>query len=253
MIVVKGNYPPEKIRRLVQHTSKSIAGLEPDKYGLAAKYWAAVTHSLFESIFAAFLEKSKHGVDELGGFWKDLSPEYKAYGRPDARENLALYDNRAVLHPNLRVRPTLPPSANRQWGGRWLGLYMRLFLGVDGKTAGQIAGGSTWDKFKAMGYPTLIGLTQNMKLPLLNRTGALQRSLFPAPLSGGLYFPLDKNQIVRSSPGKLVIGAKHPNLKAIDAERPLWPKNISKWLNRANGAGRDAVYNELPQVLNQIK
>lgn len=247
---VKGDYTTNKVKELVRHTSRAICGIEPDRYRVAERFWSAVAYSLFESIFTAFLTKSRHEVDELGQGWKDLDPKTKAYSRPDARSTLILYDNRAVLHPGLKVRPTLPPGINKQWGGRWLGLYMNVFgENADGKEA---AAGSTWDYFKAKGYPTLIGLTRDMKLPILNRTGKLQQSLFPAPLVGGYYIPLDQNQIYRISGNKLTIGTKRPGVTAIDKERPLWPQDTSKWRARALEAGRSALYDHLPILLQQI-
>lgn len=245
MITVKGNYSKEDIQKLISHTKRAIAGTEPDKYGIATRFWSAVAHSLFQSIFNAFLVKSNHGVDDLGVSWKDLDPKTKAYGRKDARHYLTLYDNRAVKTPSLRVRPTLPPAVNRAWGGRWLGLYLRF----DNQ---QLAGGSTWDYFKAKGYPTLMGLTQNLQLPLLNQSGALQQSLFPMPLSGGIYVPFDKNQIFRMERGKLTIGTKRPHIIALDKDRPLWPKSIGPWLSKAVSAGRDAIYEQLPNALAQL-
>lgn len=252
MKLIKGNYSPDQVRKLITHVAKAVAGQEPDKYDLALKFWSAMTHSLFESIFAAFLAKSRHEADEFGNTWKDHAPETKAYNRPDARTGLTLYDNRAVQTPELRVRPTLPPSVNRQWGGRWLGIYMQLFA-AEGNFGKKVAGGSTWEYFKAKGYPTLISLTENKKLPILNKTGTLQRSLFPAPLVGGIYVPIDENQIFRPGKGRLEIGTKRPGITNIDKSRQLWPKNISRWIDKATAAGRDAVYEQLPQVLNQIK
>jgi hypothetical protein len=249
---IRGNFSPDELRRLLVHTAKAVAGQEPDTYGLSLKFWSAMSYSLFESIFAAFLAKSKGLNDDLGNSWKDLAPETKAYNRPDARTGLTLYDNRAVNTPDLRVRPTLPPSINRQWGGRWYGLYVHLFTAIGDNESKKVAGASTWEHFKALGYPTLIGLTQNMKLPILNKTGALQRSLFPAPLKAGIYVPIDKNQIFRSEKGRLVLGTKRPGITNIDKQRPLWPKNISKWIDKATAAGRDAVYEALPNIIERL-
>jgi hypothetical protein len=248
------NLSPERLREIIRHAGRAISGKDPDTHGIAQRYWSAVTYSLFESIFTAFLAKSRHEQDELGQTWTDLAPETKAYGRPDARQHLTLYDNRAVRNPALRVRPTLPPGINRQWGGRWLGLYLQLTSkhGEGDSVSKNIAGGNTWEYFKALGYPTLIGLTTNMTLPLMNRTGTLQKSLFPWPLSGGLYVPIDQNQVVRMTPGKLTIGTKLKYAGAADELRPLWPRDISVWLDRANGAGRDAVYEHLPLVIQRI-
>jgi hypothetical protein len=251
---IKLQISPDAIRGITNHTARAIAGTEPDIYRIGERYWSAVAYSLFESIFKAFLAKSRHEVDELGQSWKDHDPKTKAYSRMDARRSLTLYDNRAVRTPTLRVRPTLPPSVNRQWGGRWYGLFIQLTSkhGESDDSAKKIAGGSTWEYFKAMGYPTLLSLTQNMKLPILNRTGTLQRSVFPAPLSGGFYLPIDRNQVVRIQSGKLEIGTNRPNIADITRERPLWPRDISLWINRANAAGRDAIHEYLPIVLQQL-
>lgn len=234
------------ITRLVQHTKQVLLGKEDDSYGIAAKFWSAVAYSLFDSIFAAFLVKSAHGVDDLGQSWKDLDPRTKAYNRRDARKNLTLYDNFAVRTPGLRVRPTLTPQQNRAWAGRWYGLWVAL----DGDK--EHAAGSTWDYFKAKGVPTLLGLTHNLKLPILNQTGTLQKSLFPTPLSGGLYVPIDKFQIFRPSSGKLTIGTSRPDITSIHEVRPLWPKSIGPWLVKAVSKGRDAIFKEIPNVLGKI-
>lgn len=249
--LIKGNFPPEKVKELVTHTTRAICGLEPDRYRIAERFWSSVAYSLFESIFTAFLTKSRHETDELGQSWKDLDPKTKAYNRPDARSALALYDNRAVRHPHLKVRPTLPPNINKQWGGRWLGIYMNLF-GATGEEGKAAAGGSTWDYFKAKGYPTLIGLTHDMRLPILNKTGALQRSLFPAPLSGGFYMPIDPNQIFRIQGSKLSIGTKRPGVSHVDKTRPLWPRDTSKWRAKALEAGRETLYEQIPILLTQL-
>lgn len=252
MNTVRGNYTKETLNRAISHIKGVVTGKEKDQFGVGLRFWSAVAHSLFSDIFQAFLTKSTHSTDELGQSWKDLSPEYKAYGRPDARRGLQLYDNRAVNTPSLRVRPTLSPDANRAWGGRWLG----ILLGIDAlesDSSKHIAGGSTWKYFKAKGYPTLKGLTRSMKLPILNKTGTLQRSLFPSPLSGGIYIPLDANQIFRPGSGTLTIGTKRPHIDAIDRDRPLWPKSIGPWLSKAVGKGRDVLYQELPLVLEQLK
>jgi len=239
---IKGDFPPEKIKEVIHHSVLAVAGRVPDKYQIGLKFWSAVAHSLFDSIFTAFLIKSRHEVDELGQSWKDLDPKTKAYSRPDARQYFPTYDNRAVRHPKLRVRPTLPPDINRQWAGRWYGLFLHL-------DSREIAGKSTWNYFKAKGYPTLLGLTKNLKLPLLNKTGKLQRSLFPAPLSGGFYLPLDRDQIFQVKPGVLRMGVRHQGIEAIDKDRPLWPENIGPWKSKALEAGRNAIHEAIPEIL----
>lgn len=245
---IRGNFTPQEINHLVRYTAKCIRGTVPDHYRVGERFWSAVAHSLFESIFSAFIIKSNHGKDELGISWKDLKPETKAYSRSDARSSLTLYDNRAVNTPSLRVRPTLPPAINKAWGGRWLGILMKY--NMETEAGKQIAAGSTWEYFKAKGYPTLIGLTKNMKLPILRKTGALQRSLFPAPTKGGIYIPLDPNQICDIGRGTLTVGTRIPYAEAVAEKRPLWKKRASKlWIDRALDAGRDAVWDYFPKLM----
>lgn len=115
------------------------------------------------------------------------------------------------------------------------------------------AGAATWEHFKALGYPTLYGLTKDKKLPLLNKTGVLQKSLFPWPLSGGIYIPYDSNQIFRKTNRGIELGTKFPYVNDLDKDRPIWGKNISPWINKAVNAGVDAVYQHLPQVIYWIE
>lgn len=244
---IRGNFTPEEISHLVRYTAKCIKGTVPDHHRIGERFWSAVAHSLFESIFTAFLAKSRHERDDLGLTWKDLDPKTKAYSRPDARSGLTLYDNRAVHNPSLRVRPTLPPSVNKAWGGRWLGILMSY--GIETEQGKQQAAGSTWEYFKAKGYPTLYGLTYNMKLPILHKSGSLQRSLFPAPLKGGIYIPLDPNQVCDISRGKLSIGTRRPGVEHVVEKRPLWKKRPRPWIAKALDAGREAVWEHFPQLL----
>ena len=240
------SFPPGKMSKLANYVRDVLAGKREDEFGIAIRYWSAVAQSLFDSIFLAFVIKSNHGSDNLGNSWKDLSRNTKAYGRKDAREGLTLYDNRAVKTPSLKVRPTLPPNINKQWGGRWFGLFVYM------RGDKQGAGASTWEHFKAKGYPTLRGFTRNMKLPILNRTGVLQRSLMPFPLQGGISVPNDPNQIFRYEAGRLEIGSRFPYIETLSKDRPVWPFKMRPWIDKAHEAGRDAMFEYLPTIVEKV-
>lgn len=244
---IQGNFTPQEIAHLVRYTAKCIKGTVPDHHKVGQRFWSAVARSLFESITTAFIAKSRHERDDLGVMWKDLDPKTKAYGRPDARLGLTLYDNRAVHNPSLLVRPTLPPSVNKAWGGKWLGILMHF--GIESEQQKSMAAGATWELFKAKGYPTLIGLTSDMRLPIMRRTGSLQRSLFPAPMKGGIYIPIDPNQICEIGRGKLTLGTKSPGARYSNETRPFWKKRPKKWIDKALDAGREAVWDYFPKLL----
>lgn len=236
---------PEKVRRAIQLAYQAISGEAPDRYGIAERFWSAVAHSLFSSIFIAFLAKSRHERDELGFQWIDHKPRTKAYSRPDARRSLSL--------TGPKRRPTLSDSQDRAWRGRFRAIYARLAVRMTERDARAIAAASAWNWVKDhMGAETLLSLTRGMLLPILNRTGTLQRSLFPAPLVRGSYRPIDPNQVYRPAPGSLEIGTRVPYTLAVDRARPVWPKRISLWLARAVQAGRDAVLEYLPEVLQRM-
>ena len=251
---VPGSYDEEKVRELALHMARATSGVDPDTYGFGNRYWSAFAHSMFSDIYRAFLIKSEGGTDELGDSWEDLKPETKAYNRPDARVGLQLHDNRAVRHPELKVRPTLDPTANKRWAGFWLSNFKWWSLNKTGKNeySKRLSAKFAWGYFKAHGYPTLLGLTSDLTIPILDKTGVLKRSLFPAPLSAGVYFPIDPNQIYRYSGGRLTIGTKVPYAEYVDMRRKLWPEDTSAWEARAATQARNAIFEYFPEVLKRI-
>lgn len=250
------NFDDETFGRFTEHVAKAIAGTSPDEYGIGQRYWSAFAHSLFTSIIDSFDLKSSHQADELGETWDDLTPETVAYNRKDARIGFPLYDNRAKRHPNLRVRPTLPPSVNAQWAGMWYGIYQyysfNKYAGPH-KADKRVAGAYTWEHFKAAGYPTLIGAIGHRKLAINVRSGLLRDSLTPAPMNGGIYVPLDRNQICVWDNGKLTIGTKVPYADQVAKRRSWLPKNLGPWKSRANKAGKEAVLLYLPEVVHRFR
>lgn len=253
-IDVPGSYDSDEVKELVRHMTKAIAGREPDKYGFSERYWAAFAHSMFSDIFRAFLIKSSGGTDELGDSWEDLKIRTKAYNRPDARIGLRLFDNRAVHTPSLWVRPTLDPAANKKWAGFWVSNFLFYSLNKSGKNefSKRLSAKFAWGYFKSRGYPTLLGLTSDLTLPILNKTGTLQRSLFPAPLSRGVYFPIDPNQVYKHAGGRLTIGTKVPYADYVSMKRKIWPDDTSVWESRASTNARNAIFEYFPEVMRRL-
>jgi len=244
-IHIRANISAKKLTALVKHVQAVILGKEIDKYGFAKRFWGAVAHSMFTSIYDAFLIKSSGGTDELGFKWIDLHPKTKAYSRPDARRGLHL--------PGPKSRPTLTPAQDRAWRGLFVRLWHRLELHMDSDSARDIAAASAWIRVKDFyGATTLIEMLRDAKLPILNKTGALQASLFPAPLANGTYSPINPDQVYRATSGSLTIGSKLPYAAYVDEKRPLWPDKAIVWVDRATAAGRDALHTHLPTVIKQL-
>jgi hypothetical protein len=231
---------------IVRHMYLAIDGRAGDRYGFSAIFWGAIAHSLYQSIYSAFLVKSSHGTDSLGNYWKDIKPETKAYSRPKARIGLTL--------PGPKYRPTLPPGLDKVWRRVYARNFSRLALVMDEDDARGIAAAKAWNTVKDMGAWTLIGTLGVKQMPLLNRTGRLEESLVPNPLSSGgfgagQYEPANADQIFRIASGSLEIGTKVEYAEAVSVKRPIWPRRIGPWMEQAVEAGRDAIFTHLRIVI----
>lgn len=237
---VRTRYTKAEVQAIMRQGTNAIWGRAPDTYGFARVFWGAIAYSLFSSIHEAFLAKSNHGRDDLGFSWVDLTRKYKAYGRMDARRGIPL--------PGPKYRPTLKRNQNK----RWKSIFARIWIkkGKD-RQAAQIAAGAAWNYVKdKMGAITLIGETADRKVPLLQKTKRLINSLEPAPLLGdGRYAPINHDQIWRVQAGELTLGTRVPYAEFVDLKRPLWPRDISVWLDRAMSEGRDALIDRLIEIL----
>lgn len=136
----------------------------------------------------------------------------------------------------------------------WRRVFARKFSEIaryrDDETAKAIAAGLAWNRVKAMGAITLIGTIGPRQVPLLNRTGRLQESLVPNSLdSRGVYEPYNEDQIFRLNEGNLEIGTKVEYAEAVSQKRPIWPRRMGPWMDRALGAGRDAFFRHLQLVI----
>jgi hypothetical protein len=265
-------YTKKQVEEIMAGGVRAINGRGPDIHGFARVFQGAVAYSLFSSIHQAFLIKSDLSVDELGSRWRDLKPKTKAYSRMDARAHLDL--------PGPKYRPTLTDAQDRVWRG----IYARILRKKRGRgftsakerkgmskkeyketvserrsAANSIAAGAAWIFVKEhMGAFTLLQECQ-VKIPVNQRTGRLVQSLEPAPLMGdGSYRPINSDQVIRGSGtgvtvsvpnSTLTIGTKVPYSEYVDKQRPLWPRRIGVWMDRATDAGRDAILEHLAKIV----
>lgn len=263
-----------QVAAIVANGVRACNGRGPDTYGFARVFQGAIAYSLFSSIHKAFLAKSNHGLDELGFSWIDLKARTKAYGRMDARVGLDL--------PGPKYRPTLNAAQDRVWRG----IFSRIARKIRGRgftsakeregmskkkykatvaarrgAASGIAAGAAWTFVKDhMDATTLIDSCRDVKVPLLQRTKRLIQSLEPAPLMpDGSYRPINRDQVATNGAGagltasvpnsSLTIGTRVPYAEYVDQDRPLWPRHLGVWMDRAVDAGRDAVAAHLAEIL----
>lgn len=260
---VRTRFTKREVQAIIQNGIRAVNSAGPDSYGFARVFWGAIAQSLFLSIHTAFLAKSNHGSDELGLSWVDLTPQYKTYGRMDARVGIPL--------PGPKYRPTLTPAQDKAWRGVFARIAFKLNRSLTSKKQRQslsrkeldvlrgkkrrqgmdIAAASAWIFVKEhMDAHPLIELCPPRKVPLLVKTHRLVDSLEPAPLaSDGSYHPLNQDQVFRVRGGELTLGTRVPYAEYLDPKRPLWPRDISIWMDRATEAGRDAIQERLAQVL----
>lgn len=265
-----------QVAGIIRNGINACNGRGPDTYGFARVLKGAVAYSLFSSIHRAYLEKSSHQTDELGFKWIDLKATTKAYKRMDARAGMSL--------PGPKYRPTLSAPQDKVWRGLFARIMRRLSKrGFTSKrersrmsrkvykqtvsarrgNAAGIAAGAAWEFVKDhMNAITLIGELGGKQIPLMIDTHRLVDSLEPAPLNAnGSYTPLNPDQIVSGGNPSghtvsvqnptLTLGTRVPYAEHAHKLRPLWPGNISIWMDKATEAGRDAVVTRLTEVLRE--
>ena len=235
---------PQFLRELNEKLANALSGREPDEFGLAETFWGAVAHSLYTSIFDAFIAKKGHAADELGNTWIDHAPTTKAYKKKQGRKGISL--------PGPPGRPTLNKKQDKAWRGRFVYALKHLRTIFNDSEAKRRAAASAWKHVKEHhGATTLFSLMKNMEFDLNHETGALQRSFFPAPHTApGHYLPLDANQIFRIDQGSLTVGSQVEHAARAHETRPLWPDPFPNlWLERAIKAGTEAVAIKLEEIL----
>lgn len=245
--VVTTKRPPD-VAEIVDSLGAVLAGDKPDQRGLGDAFWGAFTHSLATSVHRAFLDKSAHGRDELGGQWDDLLPKTKAYSRKDARKGLPLHRGKPTKAGN-KARPTLTKEQDRAWRKMFVQRLADLRAIVGEEEAKRRAAQIAWEYVKdELGASTILEYARDRIIPLLQKTGRLEKSLRPGNFSGEEYQP-PAEQVYRRSQRSLTWGTSVEYASRVSEKRPLWPDNIDVWIKRALDSGINAVVKKLKDVL----
>jgi hypothetical protein len=173
---------------------------------------------LFNLVYESFVAKSNGGTDRYGESWKPLKPSTIAY-RPVSKDELSALG----LH-GTRYRGLLSPGQNQQWKAIFYHQMTRLIAsGYPMMEAKGLAAKLAWAIMKSRGAQTKIGLLSQRKVPILDRTGRLKRSLSPGHVSGESYVPASEDQIASIEGHGLTLGTRVPYAKYVHRTRPIWP------------------------------
>lgn len=174
----------------------------------------------FQIIHEEFLVKSRGGTDSAGIRWKPLSP------RTIAMRPLGKGDAKTFGVRNFKAtRGLLTPSQDKRWRAIY-GYQIRR-----GKTPAQAAS-MAWGIVKASGAKTKIGTLGNRQVPILILTQRLERSLRPGKVIKDQYIP-SQEQTVDIRGSQLIVGTSVPYSDKLNQERPIFPPDLTAWINRA--------------------
>lgn len=188
------------------------------RYGNELLAWTI--YYTFQIIHEEFLVKSRGGTDSAGIRWKPLSPRTIAY-RPLGKGDAQLFGVR-----NFKAtRGLLTPSQDKRWRAIY-GYQIRR-----GKTPAQAAS-LAWNILKSSGAKTRLGTLSNRQLPILILTQRLERSLRPGKVIQGLYLP-SQEQEYEVDGTRLVVRTTVPYSDKLAQERPIFPPDLTPWINRA--------------------
>lgn len=250
-----------ELKKFLRDLPGIISGTKPSRFGLHKTFWGAVAHSLFTSIYAGFKAKSEGGTDELGESWEDIQQHTKAYHRDVAQGGTdkglvrrRRYNMGRLESGERRGLGLLTPGQYKLWKNTFGVIYHHYKdnhgtfdqLRALKSTAAQIA----WTRVKESGGVTMWDVLGTRKLPLLVRTGELEKALTPGtydPATG--YKKGNKNQVYVVNRGAITIGVNLAKANYVSKQRPLWPADIDLWLNRAVEAGVEAVFKRLQEIL----
>ena len=256
--------------RFVKSIPAIIAGKSPIRKPRDKKiyraFWSAVSLSLFTDIYEGYEIKSQGLPDETGDMWKDLSPFTKAYKR-DRKKNAQGKMSRSLSkrlerkdRRNLANEGTmglLTPAQYTQWkkdfAKKLIGLQRARRSPLSLAKAKEKAAKHAWYMAKKKGARTLYDVLGNQHIPIMRDTDAIFESLKPGKVMKDLMYKKGaKEQIHILSGGTLTIGTRVKHAKVAEGprewHRPLWPKKLGVWYDRAIQAGRDAVAKELKSI-----
>lgn len=219
-----------KVSKMIRDLPLMLSGKKNDIYGVRNAFWSGFAHSLYVSIFRAYLHKSRLSKDELGNSWPDITPETKAY-------------RRAKKTPG---RLGLLSSSQRKEWWKIYKKYKAIFLSKKNsqKQAKVLAAKKAWVEIKKQGGQTKIARYGNEKFPVLIDKGKLLASLTPGSFNGTQYRPRTRNQVFNITRYGLEMGTRvryaqdhHQPKRQGFPQRRLWPVNMKPWLQNAMKAG----------------
>lgn len=170
---------------------------------------------LFSRIEKAFKVKSKGQTDELGYYWKPLSPKTIA-ARPITEKD----ERRFKIQD--REKGLLTAEETRIWRGIFRSLYQKYRKEVNDKRAKYLAARSAWAILKARGAKTRIDLLSRRKVLILIVTERLLRSVSAGTLSGNRYYK-PSEQIFEYENGELRLGSSVEYAEYVNKARRIIP------------------------------
>lgn len=245
------------IRRIARMLPAILAGRAADPIGVARGFSLRLAVAFLSLVKLAFIIKMRGGTDAAGIRWKPLSKAYLAYGRRFGKGEKAGLKKAAGLGKGNRYSPGGKDGVlTKQQEARWWQVYKRNLgwlaaregnLGSAKAAAASIA----WATIKREGAKTKLEVFGNRQVEILRDTGVLFNSLSPGVLNeagaDASYSPPD-GQVVRPSPGQMIVGTNVVYAMRNHRTRPLWPdgdKLPKEWLDdladQASGGMADAV------------
>ena len=194
-----------------------LAGDIHDPTGKLKELYEALAAEALACIHDDFLRKSQGGTGSDGVSWPPLKAETIAYGR----------DHGFKKKRGERPRGLLSDAEDAQWRQVFARSYQSLLgQGVGMRDAAGHAAAHAWTVLKAQGAGTIIGVFGHFPALVLQRSGALLRSLTPGSGSP------DQILEVRVEEGVIRVGSRLPQAGAHQhgnparnlPQRKLWPE-----------------------------
>lgn len=162
-----------------------------------------------EIIKAAFVVKSRGGMDEAGIQWKPLSPKTIAYGR----RHPGLNRKRKVAGERGRAgRPLLTNSLDALWRRTFVAA-LRQYEREGAADARARAAARAWRVVKAAGGQTILGRYGGVQVEIGRDTGRLFASLSPGA----------EDNLLEITDNVIAVGTNVVYAGSFHALRPLWP------------------------------
>lgn len=208
--------------------ARVLRGESRKYYSVHTVYKANLVKEVMKRINEAFWAKAKGGSDSLGNQWKPLAPSTHAY-KPMSPIEKNTYEIDDTL-----TRGLLTPDQDHRWKTIFARTYNRLVKkGVGEKEAKKMAAERAWGVVKAAGARTKIGLGRITDINI--RFGRLVASTKDGVIVNNRYYPPTKNQEIIYKPrGNFKIKFNLPYAGAVDAVRPIAPRDISPWIIEAH-------------------